>query len=96
MAAAGSQPPPRQPPPVTAAPEDKTNLDKEKVTYKITAKDLNQMEDETAEKASRPLNKHWANMTFYVMATLSIILPLLFLREYALSQSCRARGFIEC
>jgi hypothetical protein len=81
MAAAGSQPPPRRPPPVAAAVTgDTTNSEKEKVTYKITAKDLNQMEEKTAEKASRPLKKHWANMTFYIMASLSIILPLLFLR----------------
>ncbi|OIW25465.1 hypothetical protein CONLIGDRAFT_648490 [Coniochaeta ligniaria NRRL 30616] len=79
-AAAGSQPPPRQPPPVaTAAAGDKATTEKEKVTYKITAKELNQMEEKTAEKASRPLKKHWENMTFYIMASLSIILPLLFL-----------------
>jgi len=64
----------------TASPGDK---EKEKVTYKITAKDLNQMEEQTAAKASRPLQKHWANMTFYVMASLSIILPLLFLRKFS-------------
>ena len=81
-AAAGTQPAQRQPPTAatTASPGDK---EKEKVTYKITAKDLNQMEEQTAAKASRPLQKHWANMTFYVMASLSIILPLLFLRKFS-------------
>ncbi|KAB5518905.1 hypothetical protein GE09DRAFT_506976 [Coniochaeta sp. 2T2.1] len=81
MAAAGSQPPLRQPPPVATATTsgDKTTTEKEKVTYKITAKDLNELEDKTTEKATRPLKKHWANMTFYIMASLSIILPLLFL-----------------
>ncbi|KAH8902051.1 hypothetical protein BR93DRAFT_362954 [Coniochaeta sp. PMI_546] len=79
-AAAGSQPPPRQPPPAaTAATGEKTTTDNEKVTYKITAKELNQMEEKTAEKASRPLKKHWENMTFYIMASLSVLLPLLFL-----------------
>jgi hypothetical protein len=63
------------------APRDKAAADREKVTYKITAKELNQMEDKTTEKATRPLKKHWANITFYIMASLSIVLPLLFLRE---------------
>lgn len=89
MAAAASQPPPRQPVPVPAAAAGATSVaepnkaaaEKEKITYKINAKDLNQMEEKTAEKASRPLKKHWANITFYIMASLSIVLPLLFLRE---------------
>ena len=83
-AAAGTQPAQRQPLPAAAtapAPGDKATAEREKVTYKITAKELNQMEDTTAEKVSRPLKKHWANMTFYIMASLSIVLPLLFIRE---------------
>lgn len=87
MTAAGAQPPPRQPPPPAAATVtgDKASTEREKVTYKITAKELNQMEEKTAEKASRPLKKHWENITFYIMASLSIILPLLFLREFSIS-----------
>lgn len=86
MTAAGAQPPPRQPPPPAAATAtgDKASTEREKVTYKITAKELNQMEEKTAEKASRPLKKHWENITFYIMASLSIILPLLFLREFSI------------
>jgi len=90
-AAAGTQPVQRQPlsaavapaaaPAAAPAPGDKENAEREKVTYKITAKELNHMEDKTAEKVSRPLKKHWANMTFYIMASLSIVLPLLFIRE---------------
>jgi hypothetical protein len=53
----------------------------EKVTYNINVKELEKIEQER-EKKDRPLKHHWANISFYFMASLSIVLPLLFLRKY--------------
>ena len=70
----------KQPPPSTtaaAAPGAK-----DEVTYKITEKDLEAMDNQAAEKASHTLSRQWTNFAFYFMASLSIILPLLFLSEF--------------
>jgi hypothetical protein len=88
-AAAKPQPPPPPPPGAQAAARaaqngGSTNSDseKEKHTYKITAKELADIEQAAAENVTeKKLNRHWANLTFYFMASLSIILPSLFLRK---------------
>jgi hypothetical protein len=59
--------------------------DKEKVTYKISGKELNDIEQKRADKASsRKLESHWANFSFYFMASLSFILPALFLGKLSM------------
>ena len=56
--------------------------EKGKSGYRVTVKDLNDL-DEKAERdaAERPLERRWAAVSFYLLASLSIILPLLFLRK---------------
>lgn len=59
-----------------------SDLDKQKQTYKITAEELSDIEQAVADKVTeKKLNHHWANLTFYLMASLSIILSSLFTRE---------------
>ena len=54
----------------------------EKTTYKITIKDLKDLDEKAAEQeADAPLERRWAEFSFYLMASLSIILPALFLGE---------------
>lgn len=72
LTAPGQQP---APPPRSAQPAEK-NAKKE--TYNLNIKELNNIEQK-AEETERPLKRHWANFSFYLMASLSIILPLLFL-----------------
>jgi hypothetical protein len=74
----------KSPAPANAnAPSTKSTEKKpfEKVTYNINVKELEKIEQER-EKKDRPLKHHWANISFYFMASLSIVLPLLFLRKY--------------
>lgn len=81
MAARAASEPTRQAPtpPVPNDSVEKEAADKNKVTYKVTAQDLEKMEKKAADKdLERPLRRHWANFTFYFMGSLSIILPLLF------------------
>ncbi|KAH8671589.1 hypothetical protein BX600DRAFT_510254 [Xylariales sp. PMI_506] len=48
--------------------------------YKVTVNDLDHIEKKAADKdTERTLRHHWSNFSFYLMASLSIILPLLFL-----------------
>ncbi|CAK7212230.1 hypothetical protein SBRCBS47491_001387 [Sporothrix bragantina] len=47
----------------------------EKVTYTMNTKDLEQLDE---EKPTSQLQRHWENISFYAMGSLSIILPLLF------------------
>ncbi len=54
------------------------NSEKEKETYKLNITELNNIE-QTAAEAEQPLRRHWANISFYLMASLSIVLPLMFL-----------------
>lgn len=60
--------------------------EKGKSAYKVTVKDLNDL-DEKAERdaADRPLERRWAAVSFYLLASLSIILPLLFLSKSSFS-----------
>lgn len=53
----------------------------EKVTYKMSDKDLEKLDE---DKPSSQLQHHWENISFYLMASLSIILPMLFVRKYSL------------
>ncbi|KAH8660022.1 hypothetical protein BX600DRAFT_438248 [Xylariales sp. PMI_506] len=53
---------------------------KDKVTYKITNKDVTAMEEKIEQNInSKPLQRHFVDVSFYIMASLSVILPLLFL-----------------
>lgn len=58
---------------------------KEKTTYNVTVAEIEASEKKAAEKdLERPLRRHWTNFTFYFMASLSVVLPVLFLRKYSL------------
>lgn len=49
------------------------------VNYKVSAKELDEIDKKAADKdLERPLRRHWANATFYLIGSLSIALPLLF------------------
>ncbi|KAK0649541.1 hypothetical protein B0T16DRAFT_456949 [Cercophora newfieldiana] len=52
-----------------------------KETYKITEKDLKELDEKAAkeENDQNVLQRRWADFSFYFMASLSIVLPLLFL-----------------
>ncbi|KAB5563194.1 hypothetical protein GE09DRAFT_773371 [Coniochaeta sp. 2T2.1] len=83
-AAAQPPPPPTAAQAATRAAQNgtttKSDPEKEKHTYKISAKELADIEQATTEKVTeKKLNRHWANLTFYFMASLSIVLPSLFL-----------------
>jgi hypothetical protein len=76
---AGSNQPPAYPPPVlpngnSAQPAGK---DGKKETY-MSVKEINTLENGDLER-ERPLKHHWANASFYIMGSLSIVLPLVFL-----------------
>lgn len=78
VAGAMAGPPPTQPPPV-AQPngQQKTNG---KEGYRVTVKDLNEL-DEKAERRTEtetPLERRWAAFSFYLLASLSIVLPICF------------------
>jgi hypothetical protein len=86
VAAASVAPKPSQAsaPAVSAStvPNPVKNATKDKVTYNITIADLENLEKKAMEKdMERPLRRHWTNFTFYFMASLSVVLPLLFLRK---------------
>lgn len=75
---------PAPPPPVLNESVEKEAADKNKITYRVTAQDLDDIEKKAADKdLERPLRRHWANFTFYFMGSLSIILPLLFVGTLA-------------
>jgi hypothetical protein len=57
--------------------------EKEKLTYNLNVKDLNAIEANAEDE--RPLKRHWANFSFYLMASLSIVLPLLFICKFLLT-----------
>lgn len=59
---------------------------KGKTAYRVTVKDLNDL-DEKADRdaADRPLERRWAAVSFYLLASLSIILPLLFMSKSSFS-----------
>jgi hypothetical protein len=64
-----------------AAPEKANGKsEKEKSTFTMTVKDLDKMEAQRIEKLKdRPLQRHWATVTFYFIAALAVVLPALFL-----------------
>jgi hypothetical protein len=73
-AAAAVSAPPKQP---TVTIDEKKIDGKE--TYKFTQKDLNALDAAAAAKAKEaPLKHRWSAIGFYFMASLSVILPLLF------------------
>jgi hypothetical protein len=78
MTAAAASSPPKPTPTVGPDPSQK-NDPTMKDTYKFTKKDLEVLEKQTNEDLERPLRHHWANFSFYVMAALSVVLPLFFL-----------------
>ena len=55
-----------------------------KETYKITDKDLRDIDEQANKRADdqNSLQRRWADFSFYFMASLSVILPLLFLGEH--------------
>ncbi|KAH8668384.1 hypothetical protein BX600DRAFT_434925 [Xylariales sp. PMI_506] len=71
-----------QPPAPAAAPAANGNAKavpaKDKVTYQIAEKDLQAMEEKSVA-GEAPLRRHWTDFSYYFMASLSIILPALFL-----------------
>ena len=73
-------PPPVQPNSQSNQPPGKGNAAKE--TYNINIKELNKIESKAEETSERPLRRHWSNVSFYLMASLSIVLPVLFLSTY--------------
>jgi len=67
------------PPPARAARGPGAGGKAGKVTYKVDERELNSMDEKIAQDAKdKPLQRHWANFSFYFMASLSVILPLLF------------------
>ncbi|KAF2993855.1 hypothetical protein E8E13_000404 [Curvularia kusanoi] len=52
----------------------------EKITYKVTVGALEEADRKFAEKdEERSIRRHWTNIAFYLMGSLSIVLPILFL-----------------
>jgi hypothetical protein len=81
MAAGATSAPPKPAPTGGSTISEKEDA-KNKSTYRITVKDLEEMESKaTAMDEERPLRHHWTNFSFYLMASLSVVLPLLFLRK---------------
>ena len=56
----------------------------EKITYKVTVGELDEADKKFAEKdEERSIRRHWTNIAFYLMGSLSIVLPVLFLSKFA-------------
>jgi hypothetical protein len=62
----------------TTQPTDKKDPT-QKVTYIQNIKELEEIEKANLEKHKKPLGKHWADASFYLLASLSIVLPIIFL-----------------
>ncbi|KAI9162714.1 FAD-dependent monooxygenase OpS4 [Paramyrothecium foliicola] len=61
-------------------PNENRKDTKEKTTYRITQKELKAIDAKMEEHSkTRSLQRHWADVSFYIMASLSVVLPLLFL-----------------
>jgi len=80
-AAATSGPPPaRQLPNGNADAAAKDQAANGKSGFKITTKDLNELDEKAAQKgAGRPLGRRWEEFSFYLLASLSVVLPTLFI-----------------
>ena len=74
LAAPGAAP--QKPPPYTTAENGKAPGAGGNVTYKIDEKHLQEVDEKAAQ--DRPLQRHWANISFYLLGSLSVVLPLLF------------------
>jgi len=96
-ALAGGGPPQQpQPPPPTRQPpgreangaDAKAQEANGKQGYRVTVKDLNDLDEkaEQREESQKALERRWAAFSFYFMASLSVILPLLFLGRSRNSQ----------
>jgi len=95
------QPPPpaRQPPgpanqPNGADAQANGKAENGKGAYKVTVKDLNDL-DEKAEKrqeSETTLERRWAAFSFYFLASLSVVLPILFLGEFIPFVASRSPG----
>ncbi|KAH8653569.1 hypothetical protein BX600DRAFT_515834 [Xylariales sp. PMI_506] len=72
---------PKPPPPaVTKGGVTKAADNKNKVTYKITEKHLQEIDEKAAASLEdQPLERHWTDFSYYFMSSLSVVLPLLFL-----------------
>lgn len=58
----------------------------EKITYKVTVGELDEADKKFAEKdEERSIRRHWTNIAFYLMGSLSIVLPVLFLSRFSSS-----------
>jgi hypothetical protein len=79
QAAAGQAP---RPPPLAhgAGPDAKGQGGKG--GYRITNNDLDKLDNKLKQETETPLRRHWENFTFYLMASLSFILPTLFLSKW--------------
>lgn len=75
--------PPRPPPPSYVAGATDKDDDK-KNGAKVTIEDLDKMDKKLDQKArDGPLLRHWFDFSFYLMASLSVVLPVLFLGTYS-------------
>jgi hypothetical protein len=61
-----------------AGPAANGTNDKSKSTFKMTVKDLDKLEAQLLAD-EKPLKRHWASATFYLLGSLAVILPALFL-----------------
>lgn len=85
--AAAASAPPRPPPPAAGAGQKAAVGDdiKEKETYKITGRDMTALEEKIEQdNQNKALQRHFADISFYIMASLSVVLPLLFLSKHLL------------
>jgi hypothetical protein len=71
----------KTPPAANGDAKSKAKGPADKVTYIQSVKELEEAEKQNLENAHRPLHRHWANASFYIMASMSILLPLMFLSE---------------
>jgi len=91
VAVAAMAGPPQQPPPAArqlagnqpngADEQAKGTAANGKAAYKVTVKDLKDLDEkaEKKEESQRTLERRWAAFSFYFLSSLSIILPVLFL-----------------
>jgi hypothetical protein len=65
------------------APAPDSSSKHEKITYKVTVGELDEADKKFAEKdEERSIRRHWTNIAFYLMGSLSIVLPVLFLSKF--------------
>ncbi len=74
---------PQKPPPYPTTENEKAPGAGGQVTYKIEEKHIQDVDEKASQ--DRPLQRHWANISFYLLGSLSVVLPLLFLRKSLLT-----------